>query len=43
MRADGSFRFGHDKKWGMFPSAALAWRLSEERFTESLAIITDLV
>jgi TonB-linked SusC/RagA family outer membrane protein len=29
-RADGSSRFASDKKWGAFPSAAVAWRASSE-------------
>ena len=31
-RADGSSRFAKDNRWGWFPSAALAWRASEEKF-----------
>lgn len=42
MRADGSSRFGQDNKWGMFPSAALAWRVSEESFMDGLSFISDL-
>ncbi|MBP2831710.1 TonB-dependent receptor [Aquimarina sp. U1-2] len=33
LRADGSSRFGSDNQYGYFPSAAVAWRLSEEDFT----------
>ena len=32
MRWDGSSRFRSGNRWGMFPSAAVAWRLSEEPF-----------
>ena len=32
LRADGSTRFGPDKRYGYFPSFAAAWRLSEEDF-----------
>ena len=32
IRADGSSRFGKANKWGYFPSAAIAWRVSEEPF-----------
>jgi len=32
MRADGSSRFGADNKYGYFPSAAVAYRLSDESF-----------
>ena len=31
-RWDGSSKFHDGHKWGMFPSAALAWRVSEENF-----------
>ena len=32
IRRDGSSRFGMDNRWGWFPSAALAWRISNENF-----------
>ncbi len=32
IRRDGSSRFGPDRRWGFFPSAALAWIVSEEPF-----------
>ncbi len=31
-RADGSSKFLADNRWGYFPSAALAWKVSEESF-----------
>lgn len=34
LRRDGSSRFGVHNKWGLFPSAALAWRISEEAFMD---------
>jgi len=34
IRADGSSKFAEGNQWGYFPSAAFAWRLSEERFME---------
>jgi TonB-linked SusC/RagA family outer membrane protein len=33
-RADGSSKFARGKRWGYFPSAALAWRISSESFME---------
>jgi TonB-linked SusC/RagA family outer membrane protein len=39
LRRDGSSRFGPDNRWGNFPSAALAWKLSEESFMESVTFI----
>ncbi|KAA6342232.1 TonB-dependent receptor SusC [termite gut metagenome] len=35
FRADGSSKFSEDNKWGYFPSAALAWRISSESFMEN--------
>lgn len=32
MRCDGSSRFAPGHRWGFFPSAAFAWRISEEEF-----------
>ena len=28
-RWDGSSKFQKDNRWGMFPSAAMAWRISD--------------
>lgn len=35
FRADGSSKFSEGNKWGYFPSAALAWRISSEDFMEN--------
>jgi len=32
VRIDGSSRFGGDNKYGVFPSAAFAWKMNEESF-----------
>ena len=32
LRRDGSSRFAKGNRWGWFPSAALAWRISNEKF-----------
>ena len=34
LRTDGSSSFGPDNRWGWFPSVALAWRISQEKFME---------
>ncbi len=34
FRADGSSKFARGNRWGYFPSAALAWRVSSESFME---------
>ncbi|MCX6218658.1 TonB-dependent receptor [Spirosoma sp.] len=42
FRSDGSSRFGANKQYGYFPSAALAWRVSEEAFLKNNRVINDL-
>ncbi|GAA0529810.1 SusC/RagA family TonB-linked outer membrane protein [Chitinophaga japonensis] len=43
FRQDGSSRFGADSKWGFFPAASVAWRLSEEPFLQGIKqVFTDL-
>lgn len=42
VRHDGSTRFAKDKRWGTFPSASAAWRLSSEPFMTNLTFIDDL-
>ncbi|MGE0353408.1 MAG: SusC/RagA family TonB-linked outer membrane protein [Gemmatimonadales bacterium] len=42
IRRDGSSRFGTDNAWGVFPSVALAWRLSEEPFMRNFTSLSDL-
>tara|TARA_R110002051_G_scaffold141279_1_gene214279 strand:+ start:3079 stop:6186 length:3108 start_codon:yes stop_codon:yes gene_type:complete len=32
VRADGSSRFGENNRYGIFPSAAFAWKMNEEDF-----------
>ena len=34
FRADGSSKFTEGNRWGYFPAAAVAWRLSDEPFME---------
>ena len=42
MRADGSSKFGEGHRWGVFPSLALAWRMSEEKFIKDIKWIDNL-
>ncbi|MCE6991259.1 TonB-dependent receptor [Dyadobacter sp. CY323] len=42
IRADGSSRFGENKKYGIFPSVALGWRIKDELFLKNVNAITDL-
>ena len=41
-RRDGSSRFGANNKWALFPSASLAWRVSEEGFMKGRTTFSDL-
>jgi len=36
LRYDGTSRLPRDGRWGLFPSASAAWRISEEQFVKSL-------
>ncbi|MFY9152416.1 MAG: TonB-dependent receptor [Prolixibacteraceae bacterium] len=42
VRRDGSSRFGEGNKYGIFPSASLAWRISEEDFFKNISFINDM-
>ncbi len=42
MRADGSARFGINKRFGYFPSAALAWRIQDEAFLKNVNFLSEL-
>jgi TonB-linked SusC/RagA family outer membrane protein len=42
VRRDGSSRFGEGNQWGTFPSAAIAWRISEEPFMYGFESLSDL-
>jgi TonB-linked SusC/RagA family outer membrane protein len=41
-RADGSSKFSEGNRWGYFPSAAVAWNISNEDFLNNNETITDL-
>ncbi|MCK0145330.1 TonB-dependent receptor [Arenibacter sp. F26102] len=42
IRRDGSSRFGEGNKYGTFPSASAAWRITEERFLKESQTINNL-
>lgn len=42
FRADGSSRFSSANKWGYFPSAAIAWRISDENFMKNVHAISSM-
>jgi TonB-linked SusC/RagA family outer membrane protein len=41
-RRDGYSAFGNDRKYGIFPSAALAWNLHRESFMQSQTLFSTL-
>ncbi|MBP8240450.1 MAG: SusC/RagA family TonB-linked outer membrane protein, partial [Saprospiraceae bacterium] len=41
-RRDGSSRFGSERRFGSFPSVALAWRVIEEPFLKDQKVLTNL-
>ena len=42
LRADGSSNFDKGSKWGWFPSAALAWRVSQEQFLQDVEWLDNM-
>lgn len=42
LRQDGTSRFSKDNRWGLFPSAALAWKIHEEPFLSGVDDINRL-
>ncbi|WP_207420838.1 SusC/RagA family TonB-linked outer membrane protein [Desertivirga brevis] len=42
FRADGSSTFGPNNKWGYFPAAAFAWRVSDEPFMKGINWLDNL-
>ena len=42
VRRDGSSKFGANHKWGTFPSASVAWGISQESFMEDVKWVNDL-
>lgn len=39
LRRDGSSRFGPSNRWGLFPSAAIGWRIIDEPFMDEMTDI----
>ena len=42
IRDDGTSRFSPDTRWGLFPSVALAWRMSQEKWLRDSKVISQL-
>jgi TonB-linked SusC/RagA family outer membrane protein len=41
-RTDGSSKLAEANQWAFFPSAAVAWRISDEQFLKDSKVISDL-
>lgn len=42
IRDDGSSRFGSNHRYGIFPSGALAWKMTDEKFISDLNTFSNL-
>src|SRR5690606_27909827 len=42
VRYDGTSRFAEDVRWGLFPSLAAAWNISEENFLKDSKTVSNL-
>lgn len=42
MRADGSSKFAPENRWGYFPAAAVAWRMSDEAWLKDVDWLSNL-
>jgi TonB-dependent starch-binding outer membrane protein SusC len=41
-RTDGTSKFSKESRWGFFPSAAVAWQISEENFLKNSKVVSNL-
>lgn len=42
LRSDGSSKFASGNRWGFFPAAAVAWRMSNEDFLKDNKVVSNL-
>ena len=42
LRDDGSSRFSPSTRWGLFPSAAVAWKIKDENFLKNVSWLSQL-
>lgn len=42
FRRDGSSKFGTNERWGNFPSASIAWRVTREKFMQNVSWLDEL-
>ncbi len=41
LRADGSSKFARNNRWSYFPSAAFAWKITNENFMKNLSFVDE--
>ncbi|MCL4481679.1 MAG: TonB-dependent receptor [Bacteroidetes bacterium] len=41
VRDDGSSRFSSANRWGLFPAAAVAWKLKDESFLKNVSAVSE--
>ena len=42
LRNDATSRFAPEKRWGLFPAVAFAWKINEEEFLSTAKFLSDL-
>jgi TonB-linked SusC/RagA family outer membrane protein len=42
VRDDGSSRFAKENQWGLFPSAAFAWKIKDESFLKNINAVSNM-
>ena len=42
LRRDGSSRFRKENRWSVFPAAAIAWKMGEEKIFKNIKLISEL-
>ena len=42
VRTDGTSRFNANNRWGIFPSAAFAWKINDEGFLKNSKVVSNL-
>ncbi|WP_035644527.1 TonB-dependent receptor [Flavobacterium sp. ASV13] len=42
IRRDGSSKFAEENRWGWFPSAAVAWKISNEEFLKDSKVVNNM-
>lgn len=42
LRKEGSSKFGYANKWGYFPAASAAWRITQEKFLKNVSWLNEM-